>query len=145
MTEQAPSAAATERRRAWLGAMAIDAAAVLTFVTVGRRDHEAGTTVAGIFGVAAPFLIGAAAGWLLTPRARQRPLHWRTGAGVWVATLVVGMLARRFLWDRGTGPSFVVVTAVVVGVLMFGWRALFVLTGRRHEIRSPAPPSKADR
>jgi hypothetical protein len=32
------------------------------------------------------------------------------------------MLLRNLVWDRGTAPSFVIVTAIVLGVLILGWR-----------------------
>ena len=55
------------------------------------------------------------------------------------------MLLRRVVWDRGTALSFVIVTTVVLGVLLLGWRWIWSLTGRRREIRSALPPSKAGR
>ena len=42
----------------------------------------------------------------------------------WAITSAGGLLLRRTLWDRGTATAFVVVTAVVLGMLLVGWRAL---------------------
>jgi len=131
--------------RAALGAAAIDAAVILVFAVAGRQEHETGTTVGAVLGVAAPFLIGAAAGWLLVLTTRQPSLAWRAGVTVWAATVILGLAARRILWDRGITLSFVIVTAIVLGLLMFAWRALYVFTGGRQQVRSSAPPSKADR
>ena len=131
--------------RAALGAAAIDAAVILVFAVAGRQEHKTGTTVGGVLGVAAPFLIGAAAGWLLVLTTRQPPLAWRAGFIVWAATVVLGLAARWLLWDRGIALSFVIVTAIVLGLLMFAWRALHVFAGGRQQVRSLAPPSKADR
>ena len=55
------------------------------------------------------------------------------------------MLLRRVAWDRGTALSFVIVTTVVLGLLLLGWRAISSFTVVAGEIRSPRPPSKAGR
>ena len=41
---------------------------------------------------------------------------------IWVFPLAVGMVLRRFVFDRGTATSFVVVASVFLGLTMFGWR-----------------------
>ena len=69
----------------------------------------------------------------------------RAGVDVWLETVVIGMLLRRLVWDRGTAFSFIVVTTIVLGVLIVGWRAIWSITRRRREIRSVVPPSKAGR
>ena len=115
---------------------------------MGEREGQAvvlGASIAGLLGVAAPFLIGLAVGWLLVPGARRDPVSLRTGAGVWVATVVIGLLLRRFAWDRGTALSFVVVTTLVLGLLLLGWRAIWALGPSRRAVRSPSPPRKAGR
>ena len=71
--------------------------------------------------VAAPFLIGLAVAWV-AERAWHRPDDLKVGVGIWVLTIVDGMLLRRFVFDRGTAASFIVVASVVLGVLMLGWR-----------------------
>ena len=105
-------------------AAAVDIVAVVVFVAAGRRSHdEGGSVVTGTLGVAAPFLIALGLGWLAA-RAWRRPFELSTGALVWVVTVVVGMLLRRVVFDRGTAMSFVVVATVVTGVLLLGWRAV---------------------
>ena len=42
-----------------------DAALVLLFACLGRRSHEHGLSLTGLFQTAGPFLCGTAAGWLL--------------------------------------------------------------------------------
>lgn len=131
--------------RPWLGALAIDVAAVLVFATAGRQSHDEGSGIGTILTIAAPFLLGLAVGWVITPRARRLPLGLHTALGTWASAVVVGLLLRRTLWDRGVALSFVVVTALVLGALLFGWRALWSLTGRRQTLHSSPPPSRADR
>ncbi len=106
-----------------------DAACVVAFATIGRGSHAEGLTLPGIAVTAWPFLAGAAAGWLLA-RAWRRPAALPTGAVVWVAAVAGGM-ALRAVSGQGTALSFVVVTTVVLGALLVGWRALARLTARR--------------
>ena len=132
-------------RRPALVPLAIDVAAVLLFVIAGKGSHDEDGGAGTIATIAAPFLIGLAVPWLLSPNVRLRPWSVRAGVDVWLETVVVGLLLRRLLWDRGTAFSFVIVTTLVLGVLMVGWRAIWSLTRRRSEIRSALPPSKAGR
>lgn len=124
------------RPRPWLGALAFDAAAVLVFATAGRQSHDEGSGIGEIATISAPFLIGLAVGWAAVPGARRQPLVVRTGLGIWAATVVIGLVLRRTAWDRGVAASFVVVTAIVLGALLLGWRALWSITNRQRTIRS---------
>lgn len=114
--------AVTDRRVAV--AAALDIVAVLVFVVIGRRNHhEGGNVVVGALKVAAPFIIALAAGWLAT-RASRTPMTVRTGLQVWACTVVLGLLLRRFVFDRGTALAFMIVTTLTLGVLLIGWRAI---------------------
>jgi hypothetical protein len=126
-------------------AVALDVAAVLLFVIIGRGSHDEGEGLGIVFEIAAPFLIGLAVAWLLSPNLRTRPLTMRAGVDVWLETVVIGMLLRRLVWDRGTALSFVIVTTIVLGVFILGWRAIWSITRRRRGLRSVLPPSKAGR
>jgi uncharacterized membrane protein (GlpM family) len=99
-----------------------DIAAVIVFVTVGRRSHdEDGSVVGGIATVAAPFLLALVAGWYLA-RAWRSPGSLRTGLQVWLITVALGMVLRNVVFGKGTAPSFVVVATIVLGALLLGWR-----------------------
>ena len=89
----------------------LDLLAVAVFVTIGRRSHDEGSALEQIVETAAPFVIGLALGWLLA-RAWRSPLAVETGVMIWPVTIVIGMLGRRFVFDRGTAPSFVIVATV---------------------------------
>jgi MFS-type transporter involved in bile tolerance (Atg22 family) len=104
-------------------AAALDVLAVVIFVALGRRSHDESTS---LLAIAAPFLIALAIGWLAT-RAWHSPTVLRTGAAVWVITVVCGVLLRRFVFDRGTAASFIVVTTLVLGLFLLGWRAVAAL------------------
>ena len=111
------------KRRVEVAAI-LDVLAVLLFVIIGRRNHhEGGNVVVGALRVAAPFLIALAVGWVLT-RAWRNPMTLRTGALLWVCTVVIGLLVRRTVFDRGTAVAFVIVTAITLAVLLIGWRAI---------------------
>lgn len=115
--------------RAVLAAAAADAAAVTVFTAIGRSSHAEGLTWAGMATTTWPFLVGAAAGWALA-RAWRSPSALRTGAVVWAGAVVVGM-GLRVLAGQGTALSLTIVTAVVLGVLLVGWRAAGAAVRRR--------------
>jgi hypothetical protein len=109
-------------RRAVVTAVVADVVAVVVFVALGRRSHdEGGNVVVGTAKVAAPFLLALAVGWGAA-QAWRRPRALATGLVVWVVTVALGMVLRRFVFDRGTAASFIVVATVVTGVFLLGWR-----------------------
>ena len=122
-------------------AAAADTVVVVAFVAIGRRNHDEGEALAGVAETAAPFLIALAGAWLLYKvsgdRVWDRPTDVATGLAVWPFTVVVGMLLRRFVFNEGTAPSFVVVATVFLGVFLVGWRAVAgVLAGRTRNAAS---------
>jgi hypothetical protein len=123
-----------------VGAVTLDAALVLVFAIVGRRSHAEGLDLAGISGTAWPFLVGLGVGWLAA-RAWRHPLApWPTGAVIWAATLVVGMLLR-LVSGQGVQLAFVLVAAISLAILLLGWRGLAALIRRptRARTRSVVP------
>ncbi|TFD22182.1 DUF3054 domain-containing protein [Cryobacterium sp. TMS1-13-1] len=114
----------------------LDAALVLLFAAIGRLSH--GETLAGLGVTAWPFLGGLIIGWLLL-RAWRHPLSvvW-TGLGIWLATVAGGLLLR--LADgQGVQLSFAIVTTIVLGAFLLGWRAIAALVRRTSRKRMPAP------
>lgn len=110
-------------------AAALDAASVLVFVAVGRQNHNEGTALDGVMTVAAPFLIALAIGWLVS-LAWRRPMKLRTGVFIWLTTVVVGMLLRNAVFDRGTAGSFIIVATLFLGAVLLGWRAIAARVSR---------------
>lgn len=106
-------------------AAVVDVVAVLVFAAVGRASHAEGVTARGVWLVAWPFLVGLAVGWAVA--RRRSPDRWPTGVRgawpVWLTTVVLG-LAVRVLAGGGFAWSFGVVTLVVLGVFLMGWRYL---------------------
>lgn len=117
------------RRAIALAALA-DVAAILVFVAAGRRTHDEGTAVVGVLGVAAPFLVGLVAGWVVA-RAWRAPLALASGATIWALTVAGGLLLRRFVWERSTAASFAIVAAALTAALLLGWRAVASLVAAR--------------
>ena len=119
-------------------AAALDLAVVVVFVAIGRRNHDEGSAIGEVFRIAAPFLIGLAAGWIVA-RAWRQPFALTTGCTIWVVTIAVGMVLRRTLFDRGTAFSFVIVASVFTVVLLIGWRLVAGRVPRRLRHRNHTP------
>jgi Protein of unknown function (DUF3054) len=116
-------------QRRGVGWFGIDAACVLVFCAVGRRNHDEGLNLAGIATTAWPFLSGTAVGWLAVQAWRRPTAVYPTGVVVWLCTVAVGILLRKAT-SAGVAASFVVVASAVTALLLLGWRALALLTRR---------------
>ncbi len=113
----------TTPRRVALAA-AIDVVAIVLFVVIGRNNHgEGGSVIGEAAEVAAPFLLAVALGWALA-RAWKAPAALSTGIIIWLATIVAGMLLRRFAFDRGTAMPFIIVASLFTLLFLVGWRAV---------------------
>jgi hypothetical protein len=110
-------------------AIAADVLAVLGFATLGRRSHAEGIEALGVLTTAAPFLLGLLIGWL-GMRAGRAPLRLTVGLGVWSTVVVAGLGLRAALTHR-LPPTFVLITAVSLALLLLGWRTLASLLAPR--------------
>ncbi|MFZ9483383.1 MAG: DUF3054 domain-containing protein [Ilumatobacteraceae bacterium] len=110
--------ATTPRRLAV--AVAADVVALVLFAALGRNNHSSASSPLEI---AAPFIVGAAAGWAIA-RGWRAPFALSTGIHVWWATVAVGMMLRWRVWDRGVQLSFVIVATLFTGLFLLGWRAV---------------------
>jgi len=114
-----------------------DVFCVLIFVVIGRANHHAGVSLAGVASTAWPFLAGLAIGEIAT-RAWRRPTALvPTGLGAWLGTVAVGQ-ALRVVSGQGTELSFVLVSALFLGLFMIGWR----LVASRVAAVRPRPASR---
>ncbi|MFM8848379.1 MAG: DUF3054 domain-containing protein [Actinomycetota bacterium] len=111
------------RNRAFLWSVTADVIGVIVFVVIGRRNHDEGVAAAGVIETAAPFLIALAVG-TVAARAWAEPSAARTGVVVWVVTVALGMVLRRFVFDDGTATAFIIVATGVNGAVLNGWRAI---------------------
>src|SRR5690349_7372670 len=104
-----------------LVALVVDLAFVALFALIGRLNHDEGATTTGVLGVAWPFAAALLAGWLVARRRSGWPVRMPGSATVWLVTVVVG-LALRVATGGGFAWSFGVVTLVVLGLFLVGWR-----------------------
>ncbi|WP_108248678.1 DUF3054 domain-containing protein [Planctomonas deserti] len=111
-------------------AAVFDLVSVILFVLVGRVSHGEAVDAGGVLSTAWPFLVGLAIGWIASVAWRRPYGVVRPGLIVWASTVVLGVLLR-FVTGVGAETSFIVVTAVVLGALLVGWRAFAMLLSRR--------------
>ena len=123
-----PTGPVTDRQVA--AAVGIDTFAIVLFAAIGRREHDQGGGLVDVFETAAPFLFGLAVAWLVV-RAWRHPLSVYVGLAIWPLTVLVGMITRNLVFDRGTAASFVVVATLFIGACLVGWRLAWRLISRR--------------
>jgi len=102
-------------------ALALDVLCILVFAIVGRSSHGEASDLLEVLRTAWPFVVGAMLG-VLIGRTWRHPATLPSGVYVWVSTVVLGMILR--VVSGGTAQvSFIIVTTVVLGVFLLGWRA----------------------
>ena len=104
-------------QRAVITTAVVDVVAVVVFVAIGRRNHNEGTALSGIIGVAAPFLIALGISWVGL-RTWREPFNRASLVATWVITVVIGLLLRRLIFDRGIAIAFIIVATITLGVLL---------------------------
>ena len=95
----------------------VDVVAVVVFVAIGRRNHDEGTALSGVLGVAAPFLIALGISWLVL-RTWREPFNRSSLIATWIITVFVGLLLRRVVFDRGIATAFIIVAVITIGLLL---------------------------
>ena len=114
----------------WRAVLA-DLMCVLIFVVIGRRQHGEESAVSGVVTTAAPFLIGLVIASCIG-KLRGKPADTvLAGVYTWVTTVLLGLLLRRFVFDRGTAAAFVIVAILFLGATLIGWRALAAVRQRQ--------------
>lgn len=116
------------RRFPWILAAIIDLVLIVTFAAIGMANHH-GEIFPGLLIVAWPFVAGAAIGWLVIRawKAPARPL--RSGIPIWILAAGAGMILR-VATGGGFAWSFLIVTVLVLGAFLVGWRAIAALVNR---------------
>ena len=110
-------------QRAVITTAIVDVVAVVVFVAIGRRNHDEGTAISGVLSVAAPFLIALIASWVGL-RTWNEPFTRRSWAATWAITVIIGLLLRRLVFDRGIATPFIIVATITLGVLLAVGRLL---------------------
>ena len=104
-------------QRAVITTAIVEVVAVVVFVAIGRRNHDEGTALSGVIGVAAPFLIALGISWIGL-RTWREPFNRASFIATWVITVFVGLLLRRVVFDRGIATAFIIVATITLGVLL---------------------------
>lgn len=101
-------------RPVWL---VVDLVTVSLFAIVGRLSHSESLDLAGWWHTAWPFLTALVAGWAVLALLRRDPTGVLSGTGLWLGTVIGGMLLRR-LSDQGTATPFIVVATLVLAACL---------------------------
>ena len=107
-----------------LRALAFDVLCVVAMAIIGTNNHKTDTGISGILFVAAPFLIATTVSRVLMRATQKDETTVVDGVTVVLFTVAIGMFLRRFAFDRGTAPAFVIVATTFLGSTMLGWRGL---------------------
>lgn len=111
--------------------IAPDAIAAVVFVVIGRLQHDGAKAFdpVEVLTTLWPFAGGLAIAAVVVIVARGAYDSLVSGAVVAVITAACG-LALRYASGQGIAVSFAIVTVVVLGLLMIGWRLLARVVGR---------------
>ena len=118
-----------------------DLIALLIFVVIGQADHNTLNQSNPILG-ALPNLVALAIPWFIVafllrafPRKTMRlPQFLGRSALAWLIAAPLGLLLRAILQHRGGIPiPFLIVTLLVGGLMLLGWRLVFWLVAMRKE------------
>lgn len=133
MTTQKPRPATSATLQGLWWILLVDVLAVLVFSVLGRGAHNRTPGIAGVLETAWPFLLALAAAWIvrLVWKSGPAPLTMATAGYLWAFTLVGGMIIRGLATGRIPHWSFMIVAAIALAVLFFGWRAVAGLFARR--------------
>ncbi|MBG6182739.1 hypothetical protein IWX65_000672 [Arthrobacter sp. CAN_A214] len=112
-----PKPTPTRSRFPRLGWFAADLGLIVVFAASGRTTHDHGLSPAGILATAAPFLIACTAAWLVLRAWRTPTRVWPTGVGIWIITVLLGLLLRSAA-GGGMAVSFQLVALAALGVLL---------------------------
>ena len=114
---------------------------LLIFVVIGQADHNTLNQSNPILG-ALPNLVALAIPWFIVafllrafPRKTMRlPQFLGRSALAWLIAAPLGLLLRAILQHRGGIPiPFLIVTLLVGGLMLLGWRLVFWLVAMRKE------------
>lgn len=120
------------RASVWV-AVVLDVVLVVVFAIIGRATHHDGVLGEGGIGLATtawPFLAALGIGWLVSLAWRSPFAPLRTGAPIWLTTVVGGMLLRA-LSGQGTAVPFIIVATLTLLALLVGWRLIAALVRLR--------------
>lgn len=109
----------------------LDLVLVIVFVVIGRASHGE-DVLSGLVTTLWPFAVALLVGWFIGRAWRSPRRLMPNGVLVWTVTWAVGILLR-LASGQGVEWGFLVVSLVVLGAFLLGWRgiAALVLRARR--------------
>lgn len=112
----------------------IDLILTVVFCVIGRVSHTEGvlSDLPGLLQTIWPFVSALVVAHIVLLIARTRTDGLLSGLIVWAVT-VIGGLALRVASGQGTALAFIIVAALVLALLLIGWRLVLrsVRRGRR--------------
>jgi uncharacterized membrane protein YjjP (DUF1212 family) len=123
--------------RTWY-APVLDGLAIVTFILVGKGEHDIDEGIEWFLTVFWPLALGWGIVALLTK------LYQRT-SGIWlalgitiVAGILLGAIPRGLFTDRPYISIFTVVAIAYLGIITYGWRLIAAVLSSRRARRRPA-------
>lgn len=113
-----------------LVALLIDLLLVTVFAISGRASHSEGLDLAGIARTAWPFLLACLIGWGVVALLKDDGYSWRSALEIWTITWLGGLAIRVASGDTAA-LAFVILSGIVLGLLLVGWRWLARLLRRK--------------
>lgn len=113
----------------------LDVAWIIVFAIIGRQSHNEGTALAGVIGVAWPFLVGYVVG-AFALRLQRAPRSLARIVPVWLLTIVIGMAIRTIQKGRAPDTAFIIVATVALAIGLIGWRLIVAAVCRRRAARA---------
>ena len=109
----------------------LDVAWIIVFAIIGRQSHNEGTALAGIIGVAWPFLVGYVVG-AFALRLQRAPRSLARIVPVWLLTIVIRTIQK----GRAPDTAFIIVATVALAIGFIGWRLIVAAVCRRRAARA---------
>ncbi|HNV10344.1 MAG TPA: DUF3054 domain-containing protein [Propionibacteriaceae bacterium] len=110
-------------------ALFIDLVLVVVFAGIGRASHNE-DVFSGLLDTALPFLVAGGIAWVVLLVRRRPAADLWSGVFVWWVTAMGGLILRVAM-DVSARWPFWVVTILVLGVFLVGWRLLAGLILKR--------------
>ena len=115
-------------------AFVLDTLAIFLFALLARIAHntpELPFSWWGVIQTAFPFFLGAVVATAVIGFFNYIPGDFRSGAIVWFASVLVGLVTWGITHGKVPHISFIIVASSVSAILIFGWRGLVRLRSRR--------------
>ena len=112
---------------------ALDTLAIFLFALLARIAHntpELPFSWWGVLETALPFFLGTVVATAVIGFFSYVPGSFRSGALVWFASVLLGLVYWGFSHGQIPHISFIIVASTVSAVLIFGWRGLVRLRSR---------------